>query len=338
MHLYDREMRTTKKMVENSRLILDRIYEKLVEDEDIILLNINGDIQHKTPTNVYNRKEVAYWRYMFNKIGRLMLKRFKKFGGYSLVGVSDEVKEKFKKGEIYPIFTTRGNHDNDRDSIHTFYDDLIGEGLIIRVDGLLVAVDKKRTYFSYRDYDTETRELPKFNNPTDVIALEHNDVLHDESLLWNVPNAEKKFLKAEDVVKGTDVTILHHIHESVDPLYIGKDKENVLWQVGSLGRTSYSDISKIDVGYGALMYFGDVENFATVEFDLIPYKEYFSFKKIMSQKTKENNYENFSLKVDEHVIEAVSFEDDINKMEDIEDEVKDYAIGIMKIVEARGEE
>lgn len=338
LHLYDREMRTTKRMVENSRVILDELYKYLKENEDIILLNINGDIQHKTPTNVYNRKEVAHWRRMFTKIGQLMQQRFKKFKGYNLVGVTDKVRDKFKKGEIYPIFTTKGNHDYDKDSIHTFYDDLIDEGLIVRAEGLLVAVDKKRTFFSYRDYGVETREVPEFKTATDVIALEHNDVLHEESLLWQVPKAEEKFLKAEEVVEGTDVTILHHIHEKVDPIYIGNKKDKVLWQVGSIGRTAYQDESKRDVGYGALMKFGNTTEFATVEFDLIPYREYFSYKKIERKQAREHDFKDFMLKIDDYEISKVSYEEDIDNFEGVEDEVKRYAKGIMKMIEDRGEE
>lgn len=338
LHLYDKEMRTTKKMVENSRVILDELYKYLKENEDIIFLNVNGDIQHKTPSNVYNRKEVAYWRKMFTKIGRLMQRRFKKFKGYNLVGVTDEVKDKFKKGDIYPIFTTKGNHDMDKEGIHTFYNDLEDEGLIIRVDGLLVALDNKRTFFSYRDYGVETREIPEFKTQTDVIALEHNDILHEESLLWNVPNADKKFKSAVEVTKGADVTILHHVHQRVDPIYVGRDKDRVLWQVGSLGRTAYDDVSKRDVGYGALMKFGNVTDFATVEMDLIPYREYFSYKKIERAKEREHDFKDFMLKVDDYEISKVSYEEDIDNFEGIEDEVKEYAKGVMKMVEDRGED
>lgn len=334
LHLYDREMRTTKKMVENSRVILDKLYEYLKENEDIILLNINGDIQHKTPSTLRGRGEVAYWRRMFRKIGELMLERFSKVGGYSLVGVSEDIKEKLKKGDIYPIFTTRGNHDNEKDTIHTFYDDLLVEGLIVNPRGLLVSVQGNRTYFSYRDYGIKKRELPKFKRKTEIIALEHNDVLHDESLLWNVPGAEKKFLSAEEVTAGVDVTILHHIHERVDPLYIGGDNR-VLWQVGSLGRTAYDDSHKRDVGYGALMEFGNVEDFYTVEFELIPYKEYFSHKKIMRSRMREKELQDFSLKVDEYEIEVIDYEKEINKLEEVDEEVKKYAIGIMKEIESQ---
>lgn len=336
LHLYDREMRTTNKMVENSRVILEELYRTITEDESIILLNINGDIQHKTPNNVYNRGEVAYWRQMFRKIGQVMQERFKKIEGYSVVGLSEQGKEQLKRGEIYPIFTTRGNHDNDKEGIHTFYDDLLEEGLILNAKGLLVKVNNQRTYFSYRNYGTTQRKIPEFKTPTQVIALEHDSIIHAESMLWRVPKAEEKFILAEDVVKDVDVTLLSHIHGKVDPIFIGDNKENVLWQFGAMGRTSFEDETKIDVGYGALMRFGDVKNFGTIEFNLIPYKEYFSYKKILKQKNKEEEFKDFALKVEEHVIEAFSYEEDINRIEGIEDSVKAYAIAVMKEVESRG--
>lgn len=340
MHLYDRELRSTKKMVENSRVILDRLYEYLVENEEIILLIINGDIQHKTPIDKHQRKEVAYWRKMFRKIGELMQERFKKFKGYSLVGVTDEVKKDFKDKKIYPIFTTRGNHDVDNELGHTFYDDLIEEGLIINAKGLVVKTDTEQTYFAFRDYDTKTRKVPKFKSKTNVIGIEHNNILHAESSLWKVPDAEDKFLKAEEVVKGTDVVIMHHVHDSVDPLYIDAkdDKEHVLWQVGSMGRTSFTDEAKRDVGYGAEMKFNSVKDFKRVEFELIPYMEYFSYKKMASKKKYQNEFENFSLKMKDYTRVSTNYKDDINSFESVEDEVKQYAIAVMEKIEANRHE
>lgn len=337
LHLYDKEMRSTKKMVENSRYMLDQLYKYLLDNEDIVLLNINGDIQHDTPNNKENRIEVAHWRYMFRKIGELMAERFKKFDGYSLAGASKEVKEAFKNKKINPIFTTIGNHDKDEVVKHTFYHDLLQEGLIMNVDGLLVKTGEDRTYFSYRDHETSERKLPKFKTKTHVIALEHDDILHVESSLWNVPNAEKKFLKAEDVVVGTDVTILHHIHDSVDPIFIELDdvSKPVLWQVGSMGRTSFIDAHKRNVGYGALMVFGDVENFKRIEIDLIPYQEYFSYQKVTKKKEYQNEFKDFNLNIEEQERISTNYADDINSFKNIEDEVKEYAIGVMDKVNNR---
>ena len=334
IHLYDREMRSTKGMVENSLITLIKLREFIEENEDVVVLNVNGDIQHRTPVNKFNRKEVAKWREEFRKIGNIMYERFKKnVKGYKLVGASKEVKEKFKTGKILPIFTTKGNHDIDNLLGHTFYDELIEEGLIVNVKGLLVSVDGSKTYFSYRDFGTEDRKIPKLPKGTDVIALEHNNVLHDESVLWKVPDAEKKFLDAEDVVKGTDVTILGHVHDKVDPLYIGKDGTlPVLWQAGSLARTEFVDESKRDVGYGALMDFGDVETYMTVEFDLMPYKEYFSYKKMVRKNQYKEEYKDFSLKMEEKERVSTDFRDDINSFDDVEEDVKKYAIKVMESI------
>jgi len=335
LHLYDRELRSTKKMVENSRVILDELYKHLLENEDIILLNINGDIQHKTPIDKHQRKEVAYWRKMFRQIGELMQSRFKQFKGYSLAGASDELKKDFKDGKVYPIFTTKGNHDIDNDLGHTFFDDLEEEGLIINVRGLLVRTETERTYFSYRDYDTKNRKIPNFKNKTNVIGIEHNNILHDESSLWNVPGAEDKFLKAEDVVPNTDVVIMHHVHEKVDPLYVETaEKSHVLWQPGAIGRTSLIDEAKRDVGYGAVMEFNKIDRFKTVEFDLIPYMEYFTYKKMMDKKKYKNEFENFDLKMGEYERISTNYVDDINSFEDIEDDVKEYAIKVMDGIES----
>lgn len=334
LHLYDREMRSTKKMIQNSSVILDELYNFLKEHEEIVFLNINGDIQHTTPVNKYKRKEVAYWRYMFRKIGHLMNTRFRDHvKGFKLVGADEETKKMFKEGEINPIFTTKGNHDMDNELDHTFYDELLEEGLIMNVDGLLLNVEGNKTFFSYRDYGIEKRKLPKLSKDTDIIALEHNDVLHDESVLWNVPKAEEKFTKAEEAVKGTDVTILGHIHDKVDPLYIGEEgSPPVLWQVGSVARTAFRDSDKRDVGYGAVMEFGDVETFLTAEFDLIPFKEYFSYQKMMRNKEYENAYKDFSLKMEEQERVAMDYKEDINSFEEVDQDVKEYAIKVMDTI------
>lgn len=334
MHLYDKEMRSTQGMIKNSRIILDQIHQYLIDNEDIILLNINGDIQHKTPTSK-NREEVAYWRKKFREIGELMQQRFKKFKGYSLVGVDEQTKQDFKNGRINPIFVTRGNHDTEKGDIHTFFDDLVMEGLVIHAKGLLVQTETERTFFQYRDYDTKNRKIPTFKQKTNIIALEHNNILHEESSLWKVPNAEDKFLKAEDVVKGTDVVILHHIHESVDPLYI--TEKNILWQPGSVGRTSLTDDAKRDVGYGALMKFNSITEFKRVEFPLMPFLEYFSYKKMVKKKKYENEYENFDLKMGDYEVKATDYKEDINAFPDVEEEVKKYAIHIMELIEANAE-
>lgn len=339
VHLYDREMRTTKKMVENSRVILDEIYNFLKENEDIVLFTINGDLQHKTPTNKFNRKEVFYWRNKIRQIGELMSTRFKKLKGYQVVGVSDEVKKGLKDGTINPIFTTKGNHDIDNELKYTFYDELLDEGLIVNAKGLLVKTDVGNTFFSFRNYGTENRKIPKFKKPTQVIGLEHNDILHEESSLWKVPNAKEKFLQAQDVVKDTDVVIMHHIHEKIDPLKITQKDgtESILWQVGAIGRTSFTDESKRDVGYGAVMEFGDIENFYPVEFDLIPYKEYFSYAKAVKQKQYDKEYKDFTLGVQDYEIQSTSYKDDILQLDGVEDSVKDYAIQVLDKITANEE-
>lgn len=333
LHLYDREMRSTKSMVDNSTVILEKLYEFIKDNEDIVILNINGDIQHKTPVNKFNRQEVAKWRYMFNKIGLLMRSRFKEhIKGYKLIGVSEEVQNDFKKGMIRPIFTTRGNHDIDTELRHTFFDDLLEEGLIVNSTGLLVQVEEKQTFFSYRDYGIKERKMPKLNKKIDVIALEHNDLLHDASIIWKVPNAEKKFKTVEEVADKTDVTILGHMHDKIDPFKVDTESgKSVIWQTGAMARTSFEESNKRDAGYGALMEFGNIEDFISVEFDLIPYKEYFSYKKMMRVNEHENEYKDFDLKMEEKERVSTNYEDDINSFEDVEDEVKEYA---KKVIES----
>src|SRR5699024_10174553 len=243
LHLYDREMRSTKKMIENSSVILEELYDFLIENEDVVLLNINGDIQHTTPINKYKRKEVAKWRNMFRKIGQLMKERFREnVKGFKLVGVDKETTKEFKVGNINPIFTTKGNHDIDNELGHKFYDELIEEGLIINVEGLLVNVEDKKTFFSYRDYATMQRTLRKLRRDTDIIAIEYKYILEDDSCCWYVNDVDDKFIKVEDAVKETDVTILEHLHDKIEPLYIGEEgKATVLWQVGSMARTAFRD-------------------------------------------------------------------------------------------------
>ena len=72
LHLHTRELRTTRKYVENNELMLNNLYNIVEEDENICMVVLLGDIQHKTPIGKNTLKETTMWEDKLIKLGKLL--------------------------------------------------------------------------------------------------------------------------------------------------------------------------------------------------------------------------------------------------------------------------
>ncbi|KTF59763.1 MULTISPECIES: metallophosphoesterase [Bacillus amyloliquefaciens group] len=339
LHLYTNEIRTTKKMVKNNEVMLKNLYKYLKENEDIDLVIFGGDLQHQTPKGDVLR-EVSLWRKWFRKIGKLMAPRRKRIKNFKIHGVSEKVKKGFDKGRIYPLISVRGNHDDDKvlkvtaenkdDYIkqYTFFDELVDEDLILNPKGLTFTAGDDKFYIDIRNYGEADRSVPKGAKNRKVIAVFHDNVLQPESPLWMIKGKSKEGVyNAEDVMVNVDIGILNHIHERVDPLYIeASDGVKVLWQIGSMGRTSLKDENMRDVGYCGLIDTDNLDSFGTVEIDVIPAEEYFSFQKAFDAKKRKSDYEDFELKMNTVNRKFQDPREDIKALEDVDDRVKQVCV------------
>lgn len=348
-------MRFTVKMRENNVVMLRNLYEFVAEEESIKLVVFEGDLQHKTPSDL---REVAKWRFWFKKLGRLMQQRMKTAPKIQFVGIDNHTKEGLKSGDIYPLVSCRGNHDdeikmkqkeqyshNDGGTLkseiqYTFFDELLSEGLIINPKGVAFKENGQHFYIDIRNYGEANRKLPKTVREGDwkVMAVFHDNVLMPESPLWMLKSkGQESVYDAEKVMEGVDVGILGHIHEKVDPIYITREdgSQGVLWQTGSMGRTSFKEENMRDVGYCGLLTTEDLTQFGEVEIDVIPAQEYFSFEKALANKKRNQEYKDFELRMD--VVERQSRDprDDIRDLEDVEDDVKECCIQILTEVMER---
>ena len=77
LHLYDKEMVSTKGYVKSNEVMLDNLYQHILGNPHIKLVIFEGDIQHKTPIKI---RETHKWRTWFRKLGQLMLERLDESG------------------------------------------------------------------------------------------------------------------------------------------------------------------------------------------------------------------------------------------------------------------
>ncbi|PER55572.1 hypothetical protein CN495_07405 [Bacillus thuringiensis] len=342
LHLREGEMRFTVKMQDNNEVMLKNLVKEVEEDEEIGLVVLGGDIQDKTPSDI---KEVAMWRKHFRKLGQIMQRRIN-LSAIMFLGLDAETMQGLKDGTVLPVVACRGNHDHEKvlrneETEYTFFDELLREGLIINPRGIAFKEGGKKHYIDIRNYGQADRALPKTvtDNREDwfVMAVFHDNVLMPESPLWLLKSKGKEGVyNAEEVMKDVDVGFLNHIHEKVDPIFIEKEDgtTGVLWQYGSMGRTSLKPENVRDVGYCALFDTNNPTEFGSVEIDVIPAQEYFSFEKAMRVKQREKDYKDFSLQMD--TVERTSEDpcEVIQNLENVEDEVKAFCVEILQQVQA----
>lgn len=343
MHLRAEEMRFTVKMKDNNEVMLKNLVQEVREDPTIGLVILGGDIQDKTPSDM---REVALWRKYFRELGKIMKERIN-LNAFKFVGLDKKTQAGLKNGTIYPVIACRGNHDHEKvlkneETQYTFFDELVEEGLIINPQGVAFKENGQKYYIDIRNYGQADRKLPKTvtDKPDDwfVMVVFHDNVLMPESPLWLLKSKGKDGVyNAEEVMEGVDVGFLNHIHEKVDPIFIEKPngKTGVLWQYGSMGRMSFKQENLRDVGYCGLYDTENKDIFGSVEIDVIPAEEYFSYEKAMQVKQRETDYKNFSLQME--TVERTSEDpcEVIRGLENVDDDVKEFGIEILRQIQDR---
>ena len=328
LHLDTKEVRSTKKLVENNEVMLKGIYDTIVADEEIELLIFMGDIQHKIPTGKNTLMETTKWKSWFKKIGEVMKERYqsdrvkviepKKEG-------KDSLSKKIEKGEIYPVFTLRGNHDIDNEIPYTFYDNVVDDGLMCNPERLVIDGETQYNFYNYGEAD---KTIKKKKGVKQVIGLYHDVVVTEESPFWV---GKDPAYPAETILEGIDLAIIGHIHSNSDPIYVETESgQSVAWTFGSMGRTSFSEGQIRDVGYCALVDTEDITQLGLVEVEVIKGVEYFNMKAELKKRENKREYKDFSLKIEDgHVRTHTDPRDDIREMEGLEDKVRDVCLDIL---------
>lgn len=332
LHLYTKEIRSTKKLVDNNEVMLKGLYDFLVENEEIKLLVFMGDIQHRTPTGKNTLSETSKWKKWFRKIGSLMAERYPAKTVRILETLSEgqeKSKDRISEGEAYPVFTLKGNHDMDNEVEYTFFDDIVSDGLLLNPDGLVI---DKTTQINFHNYGDANKKYKKKKGVTQVIGLYHDIVATIESPFWV---GDTPSYPADKVLDGVDLGIVGHIHSNSDPIYIDTESggKSVSWTFGSMGRTSFSEGHMRDVGFCALVDTDDITDLGLAQIDVIKSTEYFNMKQELKSRENKKEYKDFALKIEGgHKRTHVDPRDDIRGMDGLEDEVRDVCLNILQEV------
>ena len=343
LHLYDKELSTTKSMRANNIVMLERLYNYLVENEDIKIVVFEGDIQHKTPNSKSVLYEMARWKHWIRKIGELMTERRPKL---VMVGREDG-----KPEEMHPnpktLFTLKGNHDystalksNDPTVEYTFYDDLIFEGLLQNPQGFVFKDSGKLYYVQLNNYgeaDTPVPEKIRDNPMMNVIKVFHDTIKNPQSEAWIDFTPPNELYLAEEVLVDCKVGISGHIHEPQGPIVVNtvNGKKSIYVQTGSMGRTSASENQMRDYGLSTVIDTTDGLRATEVRIPLIPTDEYFDWAKIMlnSQKSETaKERKNFSISLGDYKREFYDPKEDVKNM-DIPEKVKENCVSVLTSLE-----
>lgn len=316
LHLIDKELRMTKKGLENNKVMLDSIYQEIKDDEEIQGVIFLGDIQHQTPKDL---KETYEWRKWFRKLRNEMESRNEQGSG---VVVIEEGMKLTPLEETPCVFSLRGNHDseirNKRSDDFTFFDELVEDRLLLNPKGILLKGDK--TYIDFRDYGkAEKMSTEEFKGKLRIVTLTHDNIYHDRSSDLVKMIAEKTGgHNIKDIAEGVDILINGHIHEKEAMNRIDvKGKEVKFYNLGSMGRTSLIPSMMRDIGHCAKLTVGRDLTLEEIELEVIPYKEYFNMREYLRTKSLREDLSNFSLGEVSFESEELNLEDKIVKIGEI---------------------
>lgn len=331
IHLYDREMASTKGYLKANDVMLDVLYNHIVAHPDIQLVIFEGDIQHKTPIKI---KEIHKWRSWFRKLGKLMSERtgssgwdIEVHGRESLAGVEVE--------NAYPVFSLRGNHDveatNRSNKDFTFFDELLHEGLLQNPKGLTINGD---TYLDFRNYgEADVFPDPELIYGKRVVGLFHDTLYHRDSpsfiqMLREINPAQ--CYDAHEVFKGLDVAICGHIHNPTPLTQVERESGSTTYlQTGSMARTSFGGDNVRDVGYSATIRLADLE-VTPVELAILPIDEFFNLQRIANRNRDTPSYEDFNLDMEDVEDTTYSVEEAIRAMEGVLPAVREAALNLLQ--------
>lgn len=298
LHLLEKELSTTKGMIETSTQMLEGIKNVLLSDPEIKMVVFEGDIQHATPKSKRTLRETTIWKTILGEIGSIVLERIPK---YSVINRADVNENKLPYKPL-PLFTVKGNHDVEKtmrskldDYNYTFFDDLLYTGTLQNPRGFMFKDAGKVYYIQLNNYgevaepiDSRIKEL---GNEVKTIKVLHDTIKAPSSPTWFNVMAESDYYVAEKVLGDCDLAICGHIHEPLAPVKVQGDgtlgtKSTVFMQTGSMGRTSFTDENMRDYGYCTLVDTTDGIKVSELKIPLMPVTEYFNWKQINLNETK----------------------------------------------------
>lgn len=327
-------MKSTKGALKNNQVMLDSIYKKVEEDIEIGLVIFLGDIQHTTPRDI---KQVSEWRRWFVKLNKLMLDR-------NLTNVNLRYPDDKKYKNDIRVVSLRGNHDdeifNRRKNDYTFFDELESERLIANPEQVIFEDNGNAVVFDIRNYGDAGRILPtELQDKALTIALTHDNIMteHSDEFVKLIVE-ESGGYEAEEIAIGCDLMINGHIHTKYEPqaVTVRETGKPVIFMVnGGLARTSLAQDNLRDIGYGLLLDTSEEElDIQEVEFDVLPYREYFDLigyqhKQRLNQATKD-----FSLGLDEQtVINQEDLEQTIRENRQYSNQAREKALEYLQLVD-----
>lgn len=334
LHLMYREMKSTKGALENNRIMLQSIYNKVEEDSEIGLVIFLGDIQHSTPRDI---KQVSEWRRWFVDLNRLMIDR-----NQTKVNLRYPAEKKHKND--LRVLSLRGNHDDEifsrRKSDYTFFDELESEGLIGNPDQAIFEDNGNAVVFDIRNYGHAGRLLPEdLQDKALTVALTHDNIMTEESdEVVKLIVQESGGYEVEEIGVGCDIVINGHIHTKYEPqaVTIRETGKPCIFMVnGSLARTSLAQDNLRDVGYGMLIDTKEEEvDVQEVEFPVMPYREYFDLKGYQHKQRLNQASKDFSLGLDEQtVINQEDLEQTIRESRQYSNQVIEKALEYLELVD-----
>lgn len=342
MHLRDEDTSTTKAMLQNNRKIFEELLKVIKEDANIALVVFGGDIQDKTPHDLY---EMSVWNEYFTQIGLIMNSRVNKLKNLQVEGYPN-ILEDIEQNKVMFLPSARGNHDNNhrlkRNSLedgnedveretHTYFDSLLLDKKIINPKWLKFNDGRQDIFIDIRNYGSAGRELPVEAEGCYTIAVFHDNIVDAESNYWQKQDA--KAYEASDVLKGVDLGLVNHIHKPLEPREIEDlDWHPIMWQIGSIARMKFNDDEYRDEGYSAI-YDTGLNKLEVVKLDLIPKDDYFNIKKALKARKQRKDYSDLKLKYEEVEVSDKSPIEVLEQSKRItNDDIRKLAVKIMKSV------
>ena len=353
MHLRERELSTTKGLVQSSSDMLDGIIEYVENDEEIKFVIFEGDIQHDTPKSQRTLRETTIWKSKLSKLGSIIAGRGAKFIAVPREQ-EDGLEDKTPPNKL-PLFSLVGNHDIEKKlkSVYkgynyTFFDDLLYTGTLQNPRGILFKDAGMIYYIQFNNYgeaDEPISETIKELDPNiKCIKVLHDTVKVPTSPSWFGLLGEDEYYNGEDILGDCDLAICGHIHEPLAPVVVkGNGKlgsgKTIFIQTGAMGRTSFTDDNMREFGYCTLMDTQDGINVSEVRIPLMDREEYFNWKQIHLNNTKKEAIKKgqmFNLDFGSIELNHSDPKEDIRQL-DIEDTVKENCLDALNRVDNQEE-
>lgn len=328
LHLHTKEIRSTKKMVDNNEVMLDGLYDTVSEQESIRLMLYAGDIQHATPSGKNTLFQTTMWENKFREMGVLMQERFDPKEVKVIMHTKEETREinqKLRRKEIYPLFSLKGNHDIDNTEDFTFFDMLVEKGLLINPKALMVGT----TQINFYNYGEAGEVRKRYKGAEKVVGFYHDIIATEESPFWV---GKHPAYQDSEVLVGEDLAIIGHIHTESEPIIVDTvdGGKCVVWYIGSMGRTSYATGQIRSYGHSGVFNTEDLSKLGRVTIPLIPKEEYFNMSKEMAVRGIKKTYSDFRLGLEEDVVRQYTDpRDDIRGLKDIPEDVMRVCVEIL---------